>query len=266
MYFRILTMFMALSFSTAIYSQQWNFQGGHSHNDYYQKRPLFEALENGMVSVEADVFFREGKLLVGHDVHELQKEKSLEKLYLQPLFHLAKDSKNRLSPLILMIDIKDRDEATYAELKKVLIPYHDILSRCVNGVLITKQVTIILSGARPIDVIRKEKERYVFIDGRIEDLNRNESSLLFPLISENWNDHFTWKGEGEISPKEFEKLQKLTEKCHQQNKIIRFWGIPIEQAKALNFWKTLNMAKVDLLGNDCPKCLNEYLGNTNKEN
>ena len=39
---------------------------GHSHNDYYNKRPLLDALTNGFCSVEADVFLKNEKLLVGH--------------------------------------------------------------------------------------------------------------------------------------------------------------------------------------------------------
>ncbi|MCS6919603.1 MAG: hypothetical protein NZM28_07520, partial [Fimbriimonadales bacterium] len=44
----------------------------HSHNDYWRKRPLQDALECGFCSVEADIFLVDGKLLVGHDTHELR--------------------------------------------------------------------------------------------------------------------------------------------------------------------------------------------------
>ena len=39
----------------------------HAHNDYEHKRPLFDALEQGFCSVEADVWLVEGKLLVAHE-------------------------------------------------------------------------------------------------------------------------------------------------------------------------------------------------------
>ena len=41
-------------------------QRAHSHNDYEQKRPLFEALARGICSVEADIWLVNGKLLVAH--------------------------------------------------------------------------------------------------------------------------------------------------------------------------------------------------------
>ena len=55
----------------------------HSHNDYQHERPLFEALENGFTSVEADVHLIEGELYVTHDHPEtLEESKTLQTLYL----------------------------------------------------------------------------------------------------------------------------------------------------------------------------------------
>src|SRR5258708_18978619 len=38
----------------------------HAHNDYEHKRPLFDALDDGFCSVEADIFLVDGQLLVAH--------------------------------------------------------------------------------------------------------------------------------------------------------------------------------------------------------
>lgn len=35
------------------------FPNTHSHNDYFQPRPLFDAIDNGMGSIEVDVFYLE---------------------------------------------------------------------------------------------------------------------------------------------------------------------------------------------------------------
>src|SRR3954468_10159458 len=57
----------------------------HAHNDYLHSRPLFDALDHGFTSVEADVFPVNGELLVAH-VHSAAKpERTLDKLYLAPL-------------------------------------------------------------------------------------------------------------------------------------------------------------------------------------
>src|SRR5262245_45294116 len=57
----------------------------HAHNDYEHKRPLLDALDNGFCSVEADIFLVNGELLVGHTSKDLRPERTLEKLYLDPL-------------------------------------------------------------------------------------------------------------------------------------------------------------------------------------
>ena len=54
----------------------------HAHNDYEHNRPLFDALDHGFTSVEADVFLVDGKLLVGHDREALKPERTLDSLYL----------------------------------------------------------------------------------------------------------------------------------------------------------------------------------------
>lgn len=57
----------------------------HSHNDYLQERPLFDALDRGFTSIEADVFPRGRELRVAHTVWGIRKGRTLESLYLRPL-------------------------------------------------------------------------------------------------------------------------------------------------------------------------------------
>src|SRR5712672_4165891 len=57
----------------------------HAHNDYEHQRPLFDALEHGFCSVEADIYLVDGKLLVAHDRSKVKPERTLEALYLDPL-------------------------------------------------------------------------------------------------------------------------------------------------------------------------------------
>ena len=66
---------------------------GHAHNDYYHKRPLEDALECFFCSIEVDVFLKDGKFLVGHDRVELREDRTLERLYLDPLKKRVLDGK-----------------------------------------------------------------------------------------------------------------------------------------------------------------------------
>ena len=67
--------------------QQRNYTNAniHSHNDYERARPLQQALEYGVGSVEADIFLEEGKLIVAHDRKQVLLGRTLDSLYLQPL-------------------------------------------------------------------------------------------------------------------------------------------------------------------------------------
>lgn len=266
----MIKIFVFLFFTVSLLgvsAQELSFKGGHSHNDYHQKKPLSEALGHGMVSVEADIFLHDGKLLVGHSVDELQNNRTLESLYLDPLKELIEEEgQSQFTPIILMVDIKDRGQDTWQELKKVLEKYKDILSGLSDGKITKRSVTIILSGDRPIETLRNEKNRYAFIDGRMNINDIQSPSSLMPLISNNWGVLFRWNGEGEISKIEFEKLKAMVGKCHHNHKIVRFWGISEEPILREEFWKVLIEAGVDLIGCDCPSCLENYLINKDQKN
>ena len=57
----------------------------HSHNDYKQNIPFWKALGAEVQSVEVDVFYKDGKLLVAHEQNEIQENSTLARLYLNPL-------------------------------------------------------------------------------------------------------------------------------------------------------------------------------------
>src|SRR5579871_6562583 len=82
----------------------------HAHNDYEHRRPLFDALDHGFCSVEADIYLVEGALLVGHDRKDLRPERTLEKLYLDPLRERVRANGGRVypagPPVWLLIDVK----------------------------------------------------------------------------------------------------------------------------------------------------------------
>ena len=122
----------------------------HAHNDYYHKRPLLDALACGFCSVEADVFLKDGKLLVGHFSFELRKARTLEALYLQPLAERVKANKGVVyktrAPFHLMIDLKTDCESTYAALKVLLKKYRFLLTQFTRDSTSLGAVTVIISG------------------------------------------------------------------------------------------------------------------------
>jgi hypothetical protein len=257
---KLITIFAILILS-ACTNKPMVFKGGHSHNDYWQPSPLFHALENKMVSIEADVYYRNGQLLVGHSEAELRRDVTLESLYLKPLAKAIKEKD--FNPIILLIDIKDKSEETYFELKKTLDQYSDILTQYNNDKITYHAVTIILSGERPVEIVKNEQLRFVFLDGRFNQEDILSDAGVIPLISDSWNKFFTWKGIGDMPENEHELLVQMIEQCHSNNKMIRFWGIPDNPETNERIWEVLESAQVDLIGTDCPVCLKQFFNRKN---
>jgi hypothetical protein len=222
----------------------------HAHNDYEHARPLFDALDHGFCSVEADIWITPEGLLVAHDRKDLRPERTLEKLYLEPLRERVKANGGRVYPggpaFYLLIDVKTEAAATYAALDQVLAQYADILSVVRDGKFEPKAVTAILSGNRATEAIARQPLRYVGVDGRPENLDGDAAAELFPWISANWTLLFRWKGDGPFPAAEKQKLADYVKRAHQQGKKVRFWATPENQA----VWKELLAADVDFINTD----------------
>jgi hypothetical protein len=231
----------------------------HAHNDYEHRRPLLDALENGFCGVEADIYLVNGKLLVAHDLKNVSREKTLQRLYLEPLKERVRkngEAVYRQGPdFMLLIDIKSEAEGTYTVLREVLAEYRQMLTRFQPNRIERKAVTVILSGNRPTAMVTAESERFVAIDGRLADLGLNKPTALFPLISDNWKIHFSWDGNGPVPEAEREKLKGIVERAHQEKRVVRFWGTPDTPV----FWRELRGAKVDWLNVDDLSGLRTFL-------
>ena len=237
----------------------------HAHNDYYHKRPLKDALSHGFCSVEADVYFIGGRLLVAHSILEIQPDKTLERLYLDPLLkRVRQNARDTNQPgrvfadgptFTLMIDIKQNGPKVYARLQKVLPYYREMLTRVEDGKLIEGAVRVIVSGDRPQKQIRESQIRYVGIDGRLSDLDSKQPAHLLPLISDRWTSHFKWRGDGPIPSDEKLKLKKIVRQAHEKGRRVRFWATPENKA----VWQELYDADVDLINTDRLAELKKFL-------
>lgn len=235
----------------------------HAHNDYWHKRPLLDALEQGFPSVEADVFLVAGKFLVGHDTKDLKPEKTLEKLYLDPLAERVKLNGGHVYPgggrFILLVEFKSEGEEAYLALRKLLPKYKSMLTEY-NGSVEGRAVTIILTGRRPAKTIASQKQRYDFIDGELSDLDGSLGAEAIPLISDDFEATFGWDGKGEMPTEKVSLLRSYVQKAHEQGRLIRFWGAP----DTLKVWKTLYENGVDLVNTDRLPVLRKYLLGTGK--
>ena len=234
-------------------------ENAHAHNDYLHQRPLLDALDHGFTSIEADVFPVEEQLLVAHTFLELSKDKTLEGLYLKPLRDIAKRNGGSVygdgKPIILLVDIKTKGVEANALMEPLLKSYDDIVSSHLDGEFREKAVTVIISGDRPRAEIEKSNPRYVSIDGRLGDLESAPPATFVPLISDNWGNHFKYRGKGEMPTVEREKLFDIVKKCHEQGRRLRFWATPENST----LWSELQNAGVDLIGTDDLEALQKHL-------
>ncbi|SEW24975.1 hypothetical protein SAMN05428988_3587 [Chitinophaga sp. YR573] len=245
--FVLLSIWVLLLLPHTSLSQNTTFlPNAYAHNDYWHKRPLFDALDNGFTYVEADVYLRKGQLVVAHMLPVLQPSRTLDKLYLNPLSdHFKNDSMGMNYPRItLMIDIKSDPEKTYQALADLLHRYESLLSYYENGTLYKRAVTIVITGHKPVRTIKSLDCRYVFIDEDLIQMAKEKNPAnLFPIASCRYGRILSRNSEETLSKEEKQNLCRYVQIAHQNGKIVRLWASP-ENTKV---WKELLSCGVDLI-------------------
>ncbi|MGP8297428.1 phosphatidylinositol-specific phospholipase C/glycerophosphodiester phosphodiesterase family protein [Streptomyces inhibens] len=229
----------------------------HAHNDYEHARPLFDALDHGFGSVEADIWLVDGRLLVAHEEGDLDPARTLEALYLDPLRRRIQANGgtvyrgHRLS-LQLLIDIKTAGDPTYRALSRVLRRYRELLSVCSAGRVRGGPVTAVVSGDRGARApMEAERVRRAFYDGRPEDLGTTAPASFAPLVSASWTEMFDWQGVGPMPTEQRERLRQLVTTAHSERRRLRFWATPDMAGPAREaVWTQLLDAGVDHLNSD----------------
>lgn len=257
----LLAMLAALAHRSAIAAPPSALPRAHAHNDYEHARPLLDALDQGFASVEADVHLVEGQLLVAHDLNKTHPDRTLESLYLRPLAERCRTNGGFVfdpgTEFTLLVDIKANPEGSYAALKSLLEPHQELLTRFTDTNRVRGAITVILSGARPLEQVKSETVRWCALDGRLADLEANPSPFLFPLVSDSWRPTFAWFREERLTEADRIRLRTFVRRAHEQGRRIRFWGVQ-DQPFA---WRELNDAGVDLINTDRLSELRQFLLN-----
>ncbi|RPD45740.1 hypothetical protein DNI29_16415 [Hymenobacter sediminis] len=202
---------------------------GHSHNDYWRPHPLTDALQLGFKSVEADIFLVDSTLQVGHERAALNPARTLQSLYLDPLRQLRAGGQlyTRPAELWLFVDFKTAGPATYAQLRRVLGQYRDLL-------ITPRQappggVRVILTGGYPRPEVLADPDRLVFLDGQLTDLQPQLAASI-PTVNGDWQQSFRWDGTGKIPAPEAARLTQLSQQAVKNGQKVRFWNLPASTA------------------------------------
>ena len=124
----------------------------HSHNDYCQSVPFYQAYSQKVYSIEADIYTNadETGLLVAHDRDELPTALTIDELYISPIVTQFKRNQGKAwadneHTLQLMIDLKTAEHPTLDILVKKLQQYPEVFDPSVNP----KAVKVLITGNTP---------------------------------------------------------------------------------------------------------------------
>ena len=219
---------------------------GHSHNDYFQKKPFQTAFEVGMGSIEVDVFLEDKNLYVGHLNFKKIPTRTFEKMYLKPIVEAARSSK--IYPLQLVIDVKSEAEPTLTEIIRELSLYPDVFNE--NSML-----KVVISGHRPKPEKWLTYPSFIQFDARP---NKNYTlaqwarvglvSAKFSHYASGWNNNIR-------NPTIFFKMKVTVDAIHAKGKKIRFWKTPDNERA----WETLMAMNVDFINTNSPKVFASFL-------
>jgi hypothetical protein len=259
---------------------------GHSHNDYFQDQPLDSAIEHGLKSIEVDVFPRNDELLVAHTVFELDPEKRIDNLYLQPILTMLKRAASATSDPRATETLSHRpfprarprpcriSQTTMNTSIEFLVPSEsDSLTLLVDfkgdagkSVALLHQVLAplqpYLSSVDKNGVFRRGKLTVLISGNRPkEDQLTHSSGERFLFIDGRKHDIRTrtdtalvplvsipWRSLhlSRALGRGEQHMRHLADQAHEQGKLLRIWGAPNREG----LWRQMMNSNVDLLSID----------------
>ncbi len=222
----------------------------HSHNDYRQRVPFYQAYAQQVASIEADVYLYEGKLLVGHDVEDLRPEMSFEALYVEPLVTLfARNGGQAFRDsdclLQLMIELKSASDPTLRAVAALLVRWPEVFDPAVNP----RAVRVTVTGRVPTPERFDDYPSFICFDGNWKSVYTQEQLKRVALVSCNFRDFSQWNGKGSIVPVEERRLREAIDRAHEWGKPIRFWNAP----EGITVYYTFYNLGIDYVNTDKPE-------------
>ena len=257
---RILSISLTFLVTLAAYAQQLPIIY-HSHNDYNRTVPFWEAYSQHCASIEADVFLQDGEILVAHNRKDVTAERSLRKMYIEPIVKTFRENGGRMwkgsdDRLQLVVDLK-----TGESLPGVIAlaeEYPDVFTT-ENG------VKIVITGDEPAPEDFGKWPSWLWFDGDFKDGKLNytpEQLKRIAMISTDFRKFArNWNGKGRMINSELEAVTKAIETAHEAGKPIRFWDAP----EGTTAYFTLHKLGVDFFNTDYPaQCALFFSNWTNK--
>lgn len=223
----------------------------HSHNDYQQRVPLYQAYAQQLASIEADVFAtgRADEVLVAHDRKDLPQALTLDQLYIRPLVSLYRQHGGRAwrhseqSP-VLLIDLKMPADSVMHLIVAKLDAFPDVFDPQTNPLA----VRVVISGSVPDATRFDAYPAFIYFDGSRLDYTDRQLQRIY-MISLNLRRYTQWDGRSALSGTDRRTLTDVIRQAHALGKPIRFWGTPDTELA----WKTFRELGVDYINTDQPE-------------
>ncbi|KAL1859920.1 Altered inheritance of mitochondria protein 6 [Paecilomyces lecythidis] len=258
----------------------------HSHNDYWRRIPLFEALGSGCISVEADVHLHGSDLLVGHSSLSLNRDSTLRSMYLEPLqrmldmqnAHVTDGTwrgifdKSPQQTVVLLIDHKTAGPETFAELDVQLQPLRDrdYLTYWNGTERVMRPLTIVATGNAPFESVMamNASHRDIFWDAPLHSLfsrydnfdveppvygyNRSNSYFASTQFKNGrlwaWHDNSNPQPD---TPSRRDREASQIEQAKARGLVARYWDTPSNPPNLRDIaWRVLVERKVGILNMD----------------
>ena len=241
-------LFMFLLSLQIVLGQKTNSFKIHSHNDYLQTAPFWDAYAHGANSIEVDVFLKNDTLYATHDEKDIIPSHTMESLYLGPMNNVMELQLGEHQELQLLIDIKSE---TYSTLKKIV----DVLETYPN-IINNPNISMVISGNRPQPEEYGNYPSFIKFDYQtLEHIPNKEAWDKVALISLPFYKFSGWNGKGRLTEGDLHKVKSTIDKAHSYNKPFRFWATPDSKTA----WKALHDLGVDYINTDMPDKASVYL-------
>ncbi|KAF2216298.1 hypothetical protein CERZMDRAFT_33162 [Cercospora zeae-maydis SCOH1-5] len=262
----------------------------HSHNDYWRKVPLYDALHWGCTGVEADVWLFDEELYVGHNTASLTENRTFRNLYVNPIVELL-DAMNPQTAfgnttghgvfdadpeqsLTLLVDFKTEGRETYPHVRSQLsaLREKDYLSYHDGERFHKRAVTVVGTGNTPFDMVVGETDRReIFFDAPLDRMWEPErdaggqGTVGTGLVTsaDDFNSTNSWYASvsfartvglvwgGELSESQLNKIRGQIRGAKRRGLRVRYWDTPNWPISVRNHvWDTLMHEGADMLNGD----------------
>ncbi|KAK2065756.1 hypothetical protein LY76DRAFT_600134 [Colletotrichum caudatum] len=244
----------------------------HSHNDYWRKRPIYDALEAGCIGIEADVWLYGTELFVGHNKWSLREKNTFTNLYIDPLVRILDERNtdlnnsfqttprgiyeaNPVQTMILLVDLKTGGPETWPQVVRQLQPLRERgwLTKVVNGKIHYGPITVVGTGNTPFELVAKNSTHSdTFFDApllKLDSRDFNPTNSYYTSVSFKKAVGTVWFGD--LTEAQMTKLRNQVKKAHSRGLKVRYWDLPAWPISIRNhIWDVLIREGVDILNVD----------------